>query len=814
MFLLKILLIFKLIKADCPFKENNQIVQIKNFNNLSELNFNQCKEPISVNNWGLNPSSKIILDNTLNLKGLIFELLNKKADTIFFHLSNFKGFDLLSNPFNEIKFISKTKLIYKIWYIESTTIFDFYLNNKLIQEKDCLNNNNNNNKNWNNLITNSESYFLSINAFFSLKTCPYIFENTSIYMIIFNKIITSFINSNKLTFLTIKNSSLNSRIFFAEFDLYRIQFDGNLFNEAIFKKTVVLQINGILNSIQNDLFKSFNDLKIIRIQTQYVKQIFAKNNKWLEYLSFNFKPIDIDAAENLAKYLKKSIFLIIFQIFPKLTFYDYPNEDFCLFMKFPHNKLVFPLLRPSNPKSKECSCTEFYLIQYSFIIQSRFDYYTNQITSSYQLFLYYLDEIRDSKFSKCIQNEKELNNFILKCNFKQRLNKCAIQNISKKYNKESNYFEMFDWIEVRKISSLIFSVYLNTIVSLISIIFNILTILIVKSKAVLKVKNPIYKFLFINAVLSTIYITIVIFKILGICIDSNFYCSPLIETKFNIYYKVIFVLFIGESIKTAFNLSFISFTLSRYIKVTSTQSSFLLKLDNLKKRYYLLISLVIAVFINLYHIFQYNLNLNGALYSYDSLNSFESFFKDSNPSDEFIEHFTNFQFYLLNFFFYIKVIFSDLFYIIFNLIIDLKLLSFIKTQNSKRSKIVAQVVNNNTNQADSTSNRLTFMIILNGLNCFILRFPSAFANLYGFIFRYDKTDKIFKPNISGYIVCRGFKICSSLQEILYFLFLISLLIQFFIFLKFDKIFHKGYNEIKENILKKFKKPQSLNNLVE
>ena len=105
------------------------------------------------------------------------------------------------------------------------------------------------------------------------------------------------------------------------------------------------------------------------------------------------------------------------------------------------------------------------------------------------------------------------------------------------------------------------------------------------------------------------------------------------------------------------------------------------------------------------------------------------------------------------------------------------------------------------------------MIILNGLNCLILRFPSAFANFYGFIFRYDKTDKIFKPNISGYIVCRGFKICPSLQEILYFFYLISLLSQFFIFLKFDKIFRKGYNEIKENIFKKFKKPQSLNALV-
>ena len=188
--------------------------------------------------------------------------------------------------------------------------------------------------------------------------------------------------------------------------------------------------------------------------------------------------------------------------------------------------------------------------------------------------------------------------------------------------------------------------------------------------------------------------------------------------------------------------------------------------------------------------------------------------KRLRPSDEFIEHFSSFQYYILNIFFYLKIIFSDLFYIILNLIIDLRLLSFIKIQNSKKITIIRLITANTTNnKAISTTNRLTVMIILNGLNCFLLRFPSAFASFYGFIFRFDIADKIFKPNIPSYIVCRGFHFCPSLQEILYFLYLFSLFLQFFIFLKFDKIFRKGYNEIKENILKKFKKPQTLNALV-
>ena len=67
-----------------------------------------------------------------------------------------------------------------------------------------------------------------------------------------------------------------------------------------------------------------------------------------------------------------------------------------------------------------------------------------------------------------------------------------------------------------------------------------------------------------------------------------------------------------------------------------------------------------------------------------------------------------------------------------------------------------------TNQSDSFTNRLTGMIVLSVINCFVFRFPSAFVSFYGFIFRFDKLDKIFKPNIPSYIVCRGLYFCANL----------------------------------------------------
>jgi len=797
MLLLKIFLLIQSIKTECPFKETlyNKSVMITNFNNLSQLSFDECKKSIIVTDWGLKPNKKIILDNTLNLKGLTL-LTNNEIN--FIHLNNFKGFDLLSKPFKDIKFMDYT-LKGILWIIEQSN-FEFYLNNKLLNAQECTRNNN---SNWNNLITNSKVYFLTIstNTRYSLKTCPYVFVNSQIKLLCLKQIQSSFIAKNILTFLKKNNSNdLNSIILQVDFGLYRIYFDDNLFNEDLFKEIKVLDLNGIINGIQDDLFKSFNELVLVRIRTQHVKQLFAKNNKWFEYLNSDLKPIDPNGQNE--PLLKQSIFLTIYQTFFRVTFYDYPNEDFCLFCKFPHNKLVFPTLRPNHNSS--CSCTELFLIQYSFKHGFMFNIYFEDTTKNYEMIQYYFDEINQKTFTKCVKDTEELKYLISKCDFKQRLKKCKI----KSREDQPFYFEMYDWEKVSKIITLIFSVYLNTFFSFIVIIFNILTLKILKSKSVLSEKNSMYNFLFINTILCLIYVIIFSFKMIGICVSTDFYCSPLIETKFNIYYKTIFVFLIGETLKTAFNFSFISFSLSRYIKVTSSNINLLLKLDKLKKRNYFLISLIVSFLINLYNLFEYDFNLAQLPDSFDSHKNLELFFKYSNPSDEFIEDFTSFQYYILNIFFYIKMIFSDLSYIILNLYIDLKLLSFIKTQNKKRLELTRRVSSaNETNQSDSLTNRLTGMIVLNGINCFVFRFPSAFASFYGFIFRFDKSDKMFKPNIPSYIVCRGFHFCANLQEILYFLYLFSLFLQFFIFLKFDKIFRKGYSEIKTNFLKAFKKEE-------
>ena len=86
-----------------------------------------------------------------------------------------------------------------------------------------------------------------------------------------------------------------------------------------------------MNGIQEDLFKSFERLQIIRLRSQNVRKMLACNNKWLNSLN------------PLGK--KRTLFeffvLVIYQAFSNVTFYEFPDEDFCHFKSFPHENNVF-----------------------------------------------------------------------------------------------------------------------------------------------------------------------------------------------------------------------------------------------------------------------------------------------------------------------------------------------------------------------------------------------------------------------------------------------------------------------------------------
>ncbi len=117
----------------------------------------------------------------------------------------------------------------------------------------------------------------------------------------------------------------------------------------MFRNLTILNIDGIINRIEADVFKNLKELRFLRIKSQNVKKIFSRDNKWFQYLNKN------DVIERF--------YFFLHQLYENVTFYSYPEEDFCFFKYFPHQRVVLPVLTP-NSKSK-CSCTELFLIQNS-----------------------------------------------------------------------------------------------------------------------------------------------------------------------------------------------------------------------------------------------------------------------------------------------------------------------------------------------------------------------------------------------------------------------------------------------------------------
>ena len=106
-------------------------------------------------------------------------------------------------------------------------------------------------------------------------------------------------------------------------------------------------------------------------------------------------------------------------------------------------------------------------------------------------------------------------------------------------------------------------------------------------------------------------------------------------------------------------------------------------------------------------------------------------------------------------------------------------------------------------QSRKSINRITSVIILNGFNFLVLRFPSAAISFYGLIYYYDRTEKKYSPSVFGYIVCREIKFCPRLVEFFQSFCYLSFIVQFFILLKLDKNFTEGFEQFKKKTSKRF-----------
>jgi len=333
------------------------------------------------------PNEALNLDSSLNFQTLSFSNGNFTA-----RLNKINKFNMENNPFVLLGLTNGS-----IYLNEST--LDFYNANKFIETiEEC------------DLINRNELFVAFFDCFkmvsfeedikYPISFCPVHFKNANLDLIqVYN-----LKNDNKLNFMQLivndSISDLNCKV--NKFTIYEsdIYLNDKLFYVEIFKFVQELNIIASkLNGIQNDLFKNFQKLKQIVFEITNFKQFLGTNTGWMSYLNGNIT-VNLNDSEDLFKNKNNKMLLTLTDDY---SVYTYPDQDFCLFQNFPHDKLVFPII--NTLPNLECSCTLLWLIQYKDIYPETFSL------------------MNTSSVFNCI-NRLDFKDLIQKCNFKTKIDVC------------------------------------------------------------------------------------------------------------------------------------------------------------------------------------------------------------------------------------------------------------------------------------------------------------------------------------------------------------------------------------------------------
>ena len=170
--------------------------------------------------------------------------------------------------------------------------------------------------------------------------------------------------------LNISEEEFRSSIFYLDFvNMQNIELNSFILNEFLFSNIVSLRLFGDIVSIKKGLFKSFKDLKIIYLDIFSTRKLMNRGIDWL----FDFNSgINVDVNNSsMAKYYNENdcVKIIVNSYYEKgiveivefNSYEHFPDEDFCLYTKFPFNQLVLMLL--GDFRSYYHSCTFLWFVQ-------------------------------------------------------------------------------------------------------------------------------------------------------------------------------------------------------------------------------------------------------------------------------------------------------------------------------------------------------------------------------------------------------------------------------------------------------------------
>ena len=763
---------------DMKQKLIEETIVCKNLRSTTKINLNKCnvKNKTSYDIYDIYKihliliekiDNNYILNNDFNLHQII-DIINSPIGSILTFV-NLKGFR------SDLSLVLNSQNIEIMFY---DIDFDFYN-----QDGNVIKTCNEYKNSISNVTTIFNNYFSMsfINTQYKTPVCPLLFENAKVSYLQFSHLVKSYYKKNSIQFLNdINNSSLKSEI--NEYSLenfYGLDLDSKLINEEIFKKTTGFVFNGVINSIEKDLFKTFENVEYIEFDSIFLLDIIRKQGiDWMKSINYGIKANLTDTVSmkiNMEK--SKQIKFTVNKMLGFLhnnksqLFYD---EDFCLFKDFPFEQLIIINVNILFKKNKiNLSCTTLWLVQYY------------QVYYQYSKSLSFKFLIEDT-----LQTIKE-NSLIEKCDFQTRLKQCEKSNF--KIQKTNS--NAFDFMIISKFLLVIFT----PIICLFGIVTNTLIVItVVHKKNRKELKEKQYTYMAINSITNILILFIQILSLMNECqYPFGIFCSSIRKYPVIQYFKIIFGETVSSFLRLISNFTYLAFSINR-LSLVGENGDFLEYFSKLAVYKYMIFSVVISASFSIVKGFRFKLNTFQPAQFYPLI-----FHKD----------------YFSDLALYNKVIYSLLFsfdavytlvnYIIFtfiHLLFDIFLLHKIrKTIKEKEFKykiiLIESQYTKKIKENKEAIRKVLTMVILSALVSFICKIPISITSLNDlrllintpfYDLDFDSGRELFKFPYTMETICYFDEICLVFESFGNFLFFISLGINLFFFYKFDKKFFLSF----------------------
>jgi hypothetical protein len=726
------------------------MLKFENFNSFKEIKVNCSQTLSSIFSLEFIPNKKLVLDSSLGKMGLDIEFL----DAVSLYFSNLQGIDLNTLP--DFGFLTQLNLKKdSILQLDYSTI-QFYLNGNVFTESNCYKYNDFN------FLTRLIGLIFDKYNVYSTKIPPIIFSGSDLTFFSANYITNSLISKNKLEFVDSFNCSGIVLKFFERLDL-KIDYDTittRIVNKDLFKNMLRFYFEGLIYDIQADLFKHFAKLSYVSLILEKIESFYHNGNNWLSYLGYGKDP-----TEKLLVQIWHSNNILA-------KTYDYPDEDFCLFAHFPHERLVYPVIRPEG--FINCSCTVLWLVQNTLLFFSK-------------------EKISASKYTRengyvltCIllPNHNEL---FKSCNFsrkKENCNKTNYKPIALELNEK-------EFVYALKLVEFLMLVVLNPALGLTGILTNSVVVIVVNNIKKHKINDAKKKYshmfnhILINSSFNVIYCLVVCSKLLNECLalNSSLFCSSLLKYKSAQIFKIVFIEYFGNVLAICCNISYIGIIISRFL--IYKQSRVFNCFRRIKMWVYLIFVLAFSLGLSVFKLYEYKLDkldytsLNTNYFPTEIRRLFD--YCGTIPNKE-----TECKYF--NLVVTINNIINNVLFFPFALFLDLILI-----RNVSRHSSAKKSVNGKEDSSNCEDIKIKKMIIINGIVFAIAHLPEFITQNLLFVFELKMVNFCF------------FKMeCEKFNEISRVFNHVSIIAQLVINKNYNGIFNDSYQQIKLNLIRKFK----------